>query len=845
MAVLAQENKPSISYSSAPKEYTLAGVSLSGDNNYEDYVILGFSGLSIGQKIKIPGDEITSVMKRFWKQGLFSDVKISATKIVGDSIWLDIKLDQRSKINRIEIIGSLTKNEKDEITAKIPLKKGSQLTPNLLDRTKRVIKDYFDDKGFYESQIKIEEKPTSVGKSMVDVNIKINKGEKVRVHSIIVEGNDALKFSKIDRVMKKTNPKGRLADFFRTKKYVENEYKNDKKALINHYKKIGYRDARIVSDSVVKVPDNMVDIYIKLDEGRKYYFGDIVWVGNTVYSEEVLNEVLKIKKGDVYNQTLFDDRLQNDEDAVSMLYLDNGYLFFNMEPQETSIVQDTVNYEIRIFEGTQATINKITIEGNNNVFEHVIRRELRTKPGELFSKSDIMRSMRELAQTGQFDAEPGKMDIRPEPNPEDGTVDLTYILTPKKNDQIELSLGYGQTGVVASVGLKFTNFSIQNIFNKEAYKRIIPQGDAQTLSLNLQTNGRYYHQASLSFVDGWFGGKRPNTFSFSLYYSLQTGVNSSYNNYYSSYYTSGYYSDYYNSKDYYDMSKFIQTVGVAIGFGKRLSWPDDYFTIYGELGYQYYKLRNWQYFYIPDGNCNKLSLGVTLARNSVDNPIYPRRGSQFSLMAKTTPPYSAFTKKNYGEMKAVDNYRWIEFYKFEFKSKMFFPLTKDQKLVLMARAEFGYLGYYNKYRKSPFERFEMGGDGMSGMSYSTYAAQIVGLRGYESASLTPTEIGLQGYTIGNGNVYARYSMELRYPVLMNESTTIYALAFAEAGNCWSSFANMNPFNLKRSVGAGFRIYMPVVGLFGLDWAWGFDNTQLNKNGNVKGSHFHIVLGQEF
>ena len=642
----------------------------------------------------------------------------------------------------------------------------------------------------------------------------------------------------------------KIWNIFKSKKFIRDKYKEDKGLLLNKYNEKGYRDAEILADSVKPYNGRKVDIGIAVEEGKKYYFRNISWVGNTIYSSEMLSAALGIKKGDVYNTKLLGERLNTDDDAVGNLYMDNGYLFFNVEAVEANVVGDSIDMEMRIYEGRQAVIDRIEINGNTGVNENVIRRELRTKPGALFSKTDLQRSARELASTGQFD--PEKLDIRPVPHPEDGTVDIVYNLEQKKNDQVELSFGWGSTGVTGTLGFKFTNFSIQNTFNKKAW-RPLPQGDGQTLSLNYTTNANYYNAASISFVEPWLGGRRPTQFTTTLYWSKQTGVNSYYYN--DSYYYSSYSSNYYTYEA--DPDKYIITMGGAIGIGTRLSWPDDYFSIYGELAYRHYKLKNWSYFDMESGNANNLNLGVTFSRNSIDNPYYTRRGSSFSISLRATPPYSKFkdnkdinalvrkyraqeetlSEDEYNYMQE-ELYRWVEYYKTEFKANMFTPLSPDQKLVLRTRAEYGFLGYYDKYRRSPFERYYMGGDGTTGSS-STYATTSVGLRGYANGSLTPRDPISSRYA---GNMYTKLSVELRYPLLLQPTTTIYMLGFVDAGNAWQDFSDFNPFDLKRSAGVGVRIFLPMLGLIGVDWGYGFDKAVTSGD---NGSNFHLVIGQEF
>ena len=841
---------PQVIYSTMPRKYEIAGITVKGADNYEDYVLIGLSGLEIGQEIEIPGNDITAAMKRFWRQGLFSDVSIKWTKAYGNKAWLEIELKMQPRISEINYIG-MKKSEREDLEASLGLVKGNQITPNIVSRATKLVKRHFDEKGYKNAEVKIVQRDDLSHENEVIVDVIVDKKEKIKVHKIYVEGNQNLSDFKVKWAMKKTNERLNLLHLFRTKKFVDENYEADKDRIIEKYNELGYRDAMIVEDSVVRYDDKTVDVYLKIDEGNKYYLRDIRWVGNTLYNSDVLSEVLGMKAGDVYNQKLLGKRTSEDEDAVSSLYMDKGYLFFQIIPIENNVMNDSIDLELRIFEGPQARINKVVINGNDRLYEHVVRRELRTKPGELFSKSDLMRSAREIAQTGHFD--PETMDIKPQPNEENGTVDLIYNLESKANDQIEFSAGWGQTGIIGKLSLKFTNFSIRNLFNPKSFKGIIPQGDGQTFTISAQTNARYYQSYSISFFDPWFGGKRPNAFSFSAYYSRQTGIESSFfNRNYSSYYNpylygnsyGSTYNDYYNSaiQNAYDPNKSLQLVGVSLGLGKRLNWPDDYFTLSGELSYQAYILKNWEYlYYMNTGTSHSITLGATLARSSIDNPIYTRRGSQFSLSVQLTPPYSAFDKKDYKALRDANTvaskkemYKWIEYYKIKFKSKTYTPLTPVENqytLVLMTRADFGLLGSYNKYKKSPFETFYVGGDGMTG-SYTT-ATEIIGLRGYENGQLTPW--GYDGYA------YTRFSMELHFPFLLQPSSTIYGLAFVEAGNAWTEIKSFNPFSLKRSAGVGVRVFLPMIGMLGIDWAYGFDKAF----GQRGGSHFHFVLGQEF
>ncbi len=834
--VITSEQLPDFSYET-PRTYEIEEITVSGKNNYDDFVLIGYSGLKKGERIMIPGDDITNVIRRFWNQGLFSNIKVEVVSIRGNKVWININLDQRPKVSRINFMG-VKKKEREELEKGMDMAKGTQVTPYAIEKAKKYITRYFKDKGFYNVRVSVTPREDDASGMNNIVDIRVDKGKKIKVNRIYFEGNDNLSNRKLDRAMKKTNDRHNILNIFRSKKFVPSEYENDKKLLIEKYNEHGYRDAVIVDDSVFfdeKKPDKYVNVYIKVDEGQKYYFRNINWMGNTVYPTEQLRRMLNVRKGDVYNMKKFNQRLFEDEDCVSNLYLDNGYLFFNMQPVETNIVADSVDIDIRITEGRQATINKVNIQGSTFLYEHVVRRELRTKPGDLFCKSDIMRSMRELAATGHFSTEPGKMDIKTEPDPENGTVDLTYVLEAKKNDQIELSAGWGQTGVVGTLSLKFTNFSLRNIFNFKSY-RPLPQGDGQTLILRAQTNGMYYQAYSISFTEPWLGGKRPNSLNVSVYFSKQSGVSRSFSNSYNQgyYYNENSWNTWYSSS--YDPDKYIMIIGASASIGTRLKWPDDYFSLSGVISYQRYNLSKWEYFALNTGVSNNFNIGAVLNRNSFDQPIYTTRGSDISLSVSLTPPYSAFEKnKDYSKASTQDIYRWVEYYKIKFKSKFFVPLTKDNKLVLMGRAEFGFLGYYNYNKRSPFETFYVGGDGMSGYS-TTYATETVALRGYANGSLTPYINGYQA-----GNIYTKFTLELRYPLVLKQQTMVWALAFAEAGNCWAEYKDFNPIDLKRAVGVGVRVYMPMFGLLGVDWGYGFDKV----NGKVSGSQFHFIIGQEF
>lgn len=853
--VHAQENtntendKPVILYNGTPKKYEIADIKVTNIDNYEDYVLIGISGLAVGQTITVPGDDITSAIKRYWRHGLFSDVKITAEKIEGNKIYLFIHLTLRPRITDIRFNG-VKKSEREDLQAKLGMAKGSQITPNLIDRAKIIIKRHFDEKGFKNAEVNIVEREDPANKEQVYVDVNIDKKDKVKVHKITIDGNSVLTDKKLKRVMKKTNEKGKLVNLFRAKKFINERYEEDKQKIIDKYNELGYRDAIIEVDSVTPYDEKTVDVYMKIYEGNKYYLRDITWVGNTVYPSDLLNEQLRMKRGDVYNQKLLNDRISNDEDAIGNNYYNRGYVFYHLDPVEVNIDGDSIDLEMRIVEGPQASISHVRINGNDRLYENVVRRELRTRPGDLFSKEALERSYREIASMGHFD--PEQIDPKVVPSQSDGTVDINWGLVSKSNDQIEFSLGYGQTGVIGKIGLKFSNFCLANLFTKGGLRRgVLPQGNGETFSISGQTNGQYYQSYSVNYMNPWFGGKRPNALSFSAFFSKQTDVSDNYYNssYYNSYYnylygygTSG--SNYY--ENFLDPDSYVKLFGVSLGWGKRLRWPDDYFQLSADLSYQRYILRDWNYFLISNGSCNNIALNLALSRNSTDNPIYPRRGSEFTLSVGLTPPYSLFDNKDYKNLannyqsasyqrEMQEKYKWIEYHKWKFKLRTYTALSSMVKCpVLMTRIEFGLLGAYNKYKKSPFETYYVGGDGMSGYS-TTYATETIGLRGYDNGSLTPS-----GYT---GYAYDRFTLELRYPLMLQGSTNIYALTFIEGGNAWSSVKDFNPFDMKRSAGVGVRIFLPMVGLLGIDWAYGFDDVFGSKQ--YGGSQFHFILGQEF
>ena len=711
-SMTAQEKivNPDISYAGTARSGVIGGIAVSGVEGYEDYMLTGISGLSIGQEIQVPGSDLTDAVKRYWRHGLFSKAQVAVDSIVGEKIYLHFYLALRPRVSTINYVG-VKKSEKEDLESKLGLLKGSQITPNMIDRAKLLAKNYFEDKGYKNADINIMQREDVVNKNQVILDVIIDKKEKMKVRQIIIEGNKNLSDSKIKGglfkkgAFKKIHEAGKLSSFLKSKKYTPERYEEDKKNLIDKYNELGYRDAVIVRDSVWNVDDKHVNIFIEVDEGKKYYIRNITWVGNTVFSSEYLGRLLGMQKGDVYNQKYMNKRLSEDEDAVGNQYWNSGYLFYNLQPTEVNIVGDSIDLEMRIMEGTQAHISHVRISGNTRLYENVVRRELRTKPGDLFSKEALERSAREIASMGHFDPEQVAPDVQP--NYEEGTVDINWPLVQKSNDQIEFSLGWGQTGVIARIGLKLNNFSMANLFNKnKEHRGILPVGDGEVLSIGAQTNGTYYQSYNASYSTNWFGGKRPIQFTVGAYFSKQTDVSSNYynygymNNYYN--YLYGYGNSWSNSyENYYDPDKYVQLFGVSVGWGKRLRWPDDYFQLSVELAYQRYMLKNWQYFIIRNGNCNNLNLGITLSRVSTDNQLFPRRGSEFMTSITITPPWSLWDGKDYKGLTDIYNaeaangnyyserataaqkekYSWIEYYKWKFRSKTYTALTNGESSV--------------------------------------------------------------------------------------------------------------------------------------------------------------------
>ena len=820
-AVSAQ-NSAVVDYNS-PKKYVLKGIKVEGTNYLNEERLVALTGLKEGETIDIPGQELSGIMNRLWLQRKFSDVGfyIDSLSAKGDSCVLVLKVQERPRVSKWEFKG-VKRGEETDLKERLKLKRGGELSEYVEKSSINIIKNYYKEKGFYLVDVELVSTPDSTIKNAVKATFNVTKGNKVKIEKINFNGGIVdVKESKLAKSMKKTRDR-RLLNFFKSKKFIEKEYQADKDALLEVFSEAGYRDAKIVSDSISYTDDGRMVLDINISQGKKYYFRDITWTGNSVYTADQLNSVLMIGKGDVYDLVTMEKRLQGDPKQqhrdVKKMYTDNGYLFFQINPVELNIDGDSVDVEMRIHEGKPATFNNIIINGNTITSERVARRAVYTRPGYLFSQSDFERSIRELGTIGHFDPErfQSSEGYSILPNINNNTVDIAYNVAEKPNSQLELSGGWGSNMFVGTLGVSFNNFSMRRAFDKEAW-RPVPLGDGQTLAIRFQTNGSYYTALSASFMEPWLTGKKPTSLSTSVYYTRQT------NSYYF----------------YLNDDQYMEVYGIAASLGSRLKWPDDYFVLYHELSWQQYKLKDWNYnFLFATGKSNNLSYKVSLNRNSTDQPVYPRTGSDFMFSLQLTPPYSMFRSKDtdYKNMPDEEKYKWIEYHKWTFKSATYTKLIGD--LVLKTSADFGYLGYYDKnLGYSPFEGFQLGGDGMSG--YNTYGSEIIGLRGYPNYSLTPIE--------GNayaGRVYDKFSVELRHPIILQPQSTIFAMLFLEGGNCWSDIKEFNPFQIKRSAGVGLRVLLPIVGMLGIDWAYGFDPVP-TKNNERGGSQFHFVIGQQF
>ena len=845
---------------SMPRDYEIGGITVTGVKYLEPQVLVMLSGLQVGETIEVPGDKITNAIRKLWEQGLFEDVSITCVYKIGRKIFLNIDLKERPRISKFSFKG-VKKSEADELRSKINLTRGDVATEHTYTKTKRIIEDYFFEKGFHNVNVMVASEPDTTRDNYVNLTLDIDKGPKVRIAEIIIEGNEDLTDAQLRKAMKETKVKGnfdplnplgptvvnslwdfirlkpkqamtRITDYFcdnyrprifKSSKYLEKNYEDDKQKIIDRYNQNGYRDAYIISDSIYRIDDKNLGINIKVQEGNKYYFRNIDWVGNTKYDTAYLNRVLGIRKGDVYNRELLQTNLTYNEGGydISALYMDDGYLFFSVDPVEVRVENDSIDLEIRMYEGDQATIGKVTIKGNTKTNDHVVMRELYTKPGQLFSRSDLIRTTRELAALGYFNAETLNPDIKPDPT--DGTVDIEYQVEETSSDQIELSAGWGYNKLILTLGLTLNNFSFKNMFKKGSWTPL-PGGDGQKLSLRVQTYGTSYLYYGASFTEPWLGGKKPNAFTASIYHSV---------------YTNEY------SKSSPNFASF-KTTGISFGLGRRLTWPDDYFTIYHGINLMRYKLNNYSTIFnfgTGMGEFNVISYNISVGRNSVSQPIYPRYGSELVMSLELTPPYSTISGVDYEEeYPGLENkakredamYHWVEFHKWKFKLAWYTELY--DKLVLMTRVRFGYLGSYNQnIGVTPFQRFYLGGDGLA--NYNFDGREIIGMRGYGNQTLTPYYYADENL---GGNIFTKYTMELRYPLSLNPTATIYALAFVEAGNDWLGVENFNPFDVYRSAGLGVRIYLPMFGMLGIDWGYGFDDVYGVNNANK--SQFHFSIG---
>lgn len=806
----AQDDSPddlNLNYQT-PSTYTLGGIAVSGNGRINRNVIIAYTGLKKGQEVKVPGDDIADAIKGLWRQELFKDVAIKINKVDEDrdKIYLLIDLETRPRLRRFKING-VSESEASDLREKIELVRGDIVTEQLVSNIKGKIKSYFKGEGYMNAQVAISGQNDSLFSAQsATMILDIDKGEKVKIKDITFSGNQAFDDGKLRGVLENTNRKT-ILNLFKSSKFIPDKYKKDKNKLVKFYRNRGYRDAAIVKDSVYQVEDDRVKIDITVNEGEQYYFGDITWQGNTEYSTSFLNTVLSIEKGEIYSPKKLQTNLRFNQRGldISSLYMDNGFLFFNVQPVETKLYNDTVDLEIRITEGKQATIDEITVSGNTKTSDHVILRELRTRPGDKFSRSDIIRSRRELSQLGYFDAK--KINITPQPDPEEGTVDINYDVVEKPSDQLQLQGGWGAGQLVGSIGIQFNNFSLDKIDNFDAW-RPLPAGDGQKLSLRAYSNGPRYSSLNFSFTEPWFGGKKPNALTVGAYYSVQArgGFGSS-------------------------NRRSLQIIGANVGLGKRLQFPDNYFRLKNTLEFQQYNLNDYRALPLDfnNGTSYTISLKHKISRNSVNKRIYPTSGSEFSLSLKYTPPISAFSSVDYGEVSAQRRFKWIEFHRWKFKSSYFLNLGGD--LVLNPRANFGYLGFFNEeIGVTPFERFFVGGDGLQGFRLD--GRELIRLRGYKQDALSPQE---------GANTFTKLTMELRYPVIQKRSATIYFLGFLEGGNSWLGIDKFNPSDIHRSAGGGVRVFLPMFGLLGVDWGYGFDSENIPGNPG----QIHISIGQRF
>lgn len=789
-----------------PVEYEIAGITIKGIQNLDKNAIITLSGLNVGDKIMVPGEELAKAINKLWAQNLFSDIYINVSKVLGDNIFLEIHLVELPRLSKFGFKGA-SKSEVDKIRDKVELVRGKIVTENLINNTKHIVLEYFSDKGYLNTTVEItpSEDPNATESIILDINI--DKGEKIKIDAINFEGVTQFKLKKLKRQLKDTKEK-KFYRIFKASKFLDEAFEDDLQNIIALYNEKGFRDARIIKNEIYDVSEELIAINLEIEEGVQYHFRNIDWLGNTKYNSEYLNQLLGINPGDVYDQKMMSERLQMSMSGtdISSLYMDDGYLFFNIDPVEVLVEEDSIDFEIRIYEGKQATINKVSVIGNTKTNEHVIMREIRTKPGELFRRSDVMRSQEELNRLNYFN--PQTLGVNPKPDPQTGNVDIEYTVEEKPSDQIELQGGWGAGRVVGTFGVTFNNFSLKNMFNKSSWSPL-PSGDGQRIQLRASSNGSFFQNYSFSFTEPWLGGNKPNSLSFSLYHSIQ---------------------DY--STD--EVDNRIDITGVNLGLGKRLRWPDDYFSTSQSISFQQYNLKNRQL--VPgfsDGISKNISYRTVLTRSSIFDPIFPKAGSQFTFTGHFTPPFSMINNKDYSSMSLVEKYEWLEYFKIKLSGTWYSNPFAD--LVVKSHSEFGLLSPYNsEVGIPPFERFYIGGDGLTGFVLD--GREVIGLRGYANQAVSQ-------HLTGGGSIYAKYFLELRYPLSLNPSSTIYATAFAEAGNAWGAFKDFNPFEVKRSMGVGVRIFMPMFGLLGVDFGHGFD--PLPGSLEKSGWQTHFSIGQQF
>lgn len=815
--VSAQENKLSdfnMTYGT-PKKYEIGGVTITGAQFFDHNALKSIAGLNVGKEISIPGDEVSNAIKKLWKQNLFSNVIISIERTEGKYVYLNIQVVTMPRLSKFAVKG-VKKGEVDDIRESIKIVRGKVLTEDVLMETENKIKGFYEEKGYLNTEIRLEQEPDSSLSDHVILTIHIKKNKRIKIHDIIFVGNNSIKSSVLRRAMKDTKRNKGFTPLS-SSKFQESAFEADKDLVINKYLEAGFRDAKIISDSVYRINEKRINIQINISEGNQYYFRNIRWIGNTKFTTATLDKILGIEKGDVFNQKILNERLFQEKNGrdVSSLYLDDGYLFFNLTPVEVMVAEDSIDYEIRIFEGRQATINRVSVSGNTKTNDRVIMREVRTTPGKLFSRSDIIRTHRELAQLNYFDPEKANQNITPDQ--ENGTVDIEYLVEEKPSDQIELAGGWGGGRIVGTLGVSFNNFSARNFFKKGAWNPL-PSGDGQRLSLRAQTSGPIYQMYSFSFTEPWLGGKRRNSLSVSLYHQVSTNGEKKYS------------TDEQGRRIANPDRQALLLYGITVGIGKQLLWPDDYFTWYNSVNYQYYVLQNWSQFLFSNGISKNLSFTTELSRNSIDAPIYPRTGSRVSLGLEFTPPWSLTSDVDYETATLNERYEFVEYHKWTFKVDWYNRLAGD--LVLNTKFGYGLLGLYNpEVGMSPFERYYVGGDGLSG-GIDLRSREIVGVRGFENGQLSSSE---------GSTIVTKYSMELRYPLTLNPTATIYMLGFGEAGNAWQQFSDFRPFGVYKSVGFGVRIFMPMFGLLGIDWAYRLDEIPGVTNPNNRGI-FHFTIG---